>query len=176
MSVEDLLDAVKERGIELWFEGERLRFRAPKDALTAEQRAELSARRAEIIARLRADAAVNEKICPLSFSQQALWFIHQQAPESWAYHVAMPLRVTSEVDVAAMRHALQSLVDRHAILRTTYDFVEGALSQRVAGASTRSTIVTSSIGWSVSRGPLLITATGPTCSPAAASASPTMCC
>lgn len=135
MSIVDLLNAIKERGVELWFEGERLRFRAPKDALSAEQRSELSARRAEVVAQLRAEAAAMERIHPLSFSQRSLWFIHQQAPESFAYHVAMPLHIMNEVNVAAMRQALQALVDRHAILRTSYDFVEGTLSQRIAGAA-----------------------------------------
>lgn len=28
---------------------------------------------------------------PLSYSQQALWFIYQEAPESAAYNMALPL-------------------------------------------------------------------------------------
>ena len=130
------LNVLKERGVELWFEGERLRYRAPKGALTDEQRAELSLRRAEILAQLRADAAGQEKTFPLSFSQRSMWFVHQQAPESWAYHVVTAARIESDVNVTAMRQALQSLVDRHAVLRTSYDFVDGALSQRVAGIGT----------------------------------------
>ncbi|HEY9228000.1 MAG TPA: hypothetical protein VIP11_15190, partial [Gemmatimonadaceae bacterium] len=78
MSVSELLEALTERGVELWFEGDRLRFRAPKDALTAEQRAEVSSRRNEVLARLRADAAAKYDTLPLSFSQQSLWFLHQQ--------------------------------------------------------------------------------------------------
>lgn len=143
MSVTNLLKAVKTRGIDLWFEGERLRFRAPKDALTAEQRAELSARRTEILAQLRTDAVGQKKTYPLSFSQRSLWFLHQQAPESSAYNIALALRIVSDVNVAAMRQALQALVDRHAALRTSYDFVDGALSQLVAGTSPAEFVVNS---------------------------------
>ncbi len=71
------------------------------------------------------------RIYPLSYSQQALWFLHQQAPQSTAYNVSLSLLVSSGLDVAALRRALQALIDRHAILRTTYAFVDGAPCQRV---------------------------------------------
>ena len=133
ISVSELLAALAERGVELWFEGDRLRFRAPKGALTAEQRAEISSRRSGILARLRADAAAKHDALPLSFSQQSLWFLHQQSPDSTSYHLALTARILGAVDVAGLRHAVQALVDRHAILRTTYRFVDGAPVQHVAG-------------------------------------------
>ena len=45
MSVAKTLGELKERGVELWFEGARLRFRAPKGTLSAEDRARLSGQR-----------------------------------------------------------------------------------------------------------------------------------
>ncbi len=123
------------RSVELWVEGDRLRFRAPKGAIGAAERAELSARRDEVLAHLRAEASAHATTLQLSLSQQSLWFLHQQAPKSTAYHVALPVRVLSHIDVAALRHALQALVDRHASLRTTYAFASGAPWQRVAGAA-----------------------------------------
>jgi amino acid adenylation domain-containing protein len=134
-SLADWLAALAAQGVELWFEGDRLRFRAPKDALSPEQRSALGARRSEILAHLRAEAAGRGKTLPLSFSQQSLWFLHQQAPGSAAYHIAMTARVLSTVDVAGLRHAVQALVDRHAILRTTYAFEDDAPCQRVAGVA-----------------------------------------
>ena len=133
MATQELLRRLAEQGVELWFEGDRLRFRAPKGALTPEQRAEVGSRRAEVVAELRRQAAERPALCALSFSQRSLWFLNQQAPESSAYHVAMAMRVVGSVHTEAMRQALQALVDRHAILRTTYDFVEGELRQRIAG-------------------------------------------
>jgi amino acid adenylation domain-containing protein len=123
-------------GVELWYEGDRLRFRAPKGVLGPEDRAELAARRSEIVAQLRSEASASERTFPLSYSQKSLWFLHQQAPESTAYHVALSARVLSSVDEGALRQALQALVDRHAILRTTYAFQGDAPCQRVAGAAT----------------------------------------
>jgi amino acid adenylation domain-containing protein len=129
-----IINRLGERGIELWLEGARLRFRAPKGALTAEIRAEISARREEITAHVRALAEASDEICPLSFSQRSLWISHQQAPESVAYHLAMPMQICSDLDLPALRQSLQALVDRHATLRTTYDMVDGVLVQLVAGA------------------------------------------
>ena len=132
-TTQQLLQRLTERGVELWFEGDRLRFRAPKGALTSAERAEVAACRADVLAELRRQASERTATCALSFSQRSLWFLHQQAPDSPAYHVSMALRVRGEVRTDAMRQAVQALVDRHAILRTTYDFVGGELRQQIAG-------------------------------------------
>ncbi len=103
--------------------------------MTTEQRAELAARRAEVVTWLRADAEAHSRIFPLSFSQRSLWFVHQEDPASAAYSVAFQARIVSAVDVAALRQALQALLDRHAALRTTYPVLDGVPVQRVAGAA-----------------------------------------
>jgi amino acid adenylation domain-containing protein len=68
---------------------------------------------------------------PLSFGQQALWFLHELAPESTAYHIAAAVRLRTAVDVAALRRAFQALVDRHPSLRTTFTAPHGEPLQRV---------------------------------------------
>ena len=132
MSVADFLETLARQGVELWCEGERLRFRAPKGALTEEQRRELSARKAEVVGHLRDLAAAQTTTCRLSYSQQALWFVHQQKPESAAYHVAISVRIASDVNVGALTQALKALVDRHAVLRTTYHLVDDGPVQRIS--------------------------------------------
>jgi amino acid adenylation domain-containing protein len=71
-------------------------------------------------------------LCALSYSQKALWFLHKQAPDSAAYNVSLAVRVVSELDANALRRALQRVVDRHPVLRTTYAIVDGEPRQRVA--------------------------------------------
>jgi amino acid adenylation domain-containing protein len=136
LNVSALVAVVAAQGVELWFEGDRLRFRSPKGALTAEQRAELSARKGEVLAHLRAQAALATTTCPLSFSQRSLWFVNQEAPESAAYNVGFAARIVSSVDVGAIRQAVQALCDRHPSLRTTFPIVDGVPVQRIAGTST----------------------------------------
>ena len=57
---------------------------------------------------------------PLSYGQRSLWFLHNLAPASPAYTITYAGRITGDLDVPALERAAQALVDRHAILRTTY--------------------------------------------------------
>jgi amino acid adenylation domain-containing protein len=61
----------------------------------------------------------------LSENQRGMWFVRQLAPTSAAYNIAFAITIRSQVDVEALRKALQGLVDRHAILRTTYSIDAG---------------------------------------------------
>ncbi|HEV2864403.1 MAG TPA: AMP-binding protein, partial [Pyrinomonadaceae bacterium] len=85
----------------------------------------------KVHAELRASSATNEAVIkttgqvtvehPLSYGQRALYFLHRLAPESAAYNISSAVRILSPLDRAALRRAFQSLVDRHASLRTTFD-------------------------------------------------------
>jgi amino acid adenylation domain-containing protein len=57
---------------------------------------------------------------PLAANQQALWFIHQLAPRSLAYHLAGAARFSGRLDREALRRALVALAERHPVLRTTF--------------------------------------------------------
>ncbi|MBO1350491.1 MAG: amino acid adenylation domain-containing protein [Hormoscilla sp. GUM202] len=68
---------------------------------------------------------------PLSSGQKALWFLYKLAPESWAYNILLAVRIRSQIDVVAFRGALQALVSRHQILRTSYIERDGEPRQRI---------------------------------------------
>lgn len=55
---------------------------------------------------------------PLSHAQERLWLLHQLDPDSAAYNEPLVHRLRGALDPAALRTALQGLVDRHAVLRT----------------------------------------------------------
>ncbi|WP_336217193.1 condensation domain-containing protein, partial [Nonomuraea sp. LPB2021202275-12-8] len=55
----------------------------------------------------------------LSFGQERLWFLDQWRPGSAAYNVPIVLRLCGEVDGDRMRAAVEAVVRRHAVLRTT---------------------------------------------------------
>jgi amino acid adenylation domain-containing protein len=133
-TVTELLEDVSRRGVTLWVEGGKLRFRAPKGALLEEHRAAFATRRSEVITALRAQAAGNVRFAPLSYNQRALWFVAQEAEASAAYNIAATARVRTKVDAGALRDALQGLTDRHAMLRTTYTLGDDGLPvQRTVG-------------------------------------------
>ncbi|WP_219536937.1 non-ribosomal peptide synthase/polyketide synthase, partial [Nonomuraea guangzhouensis] len=63
-------------------------------------------------------AVPRDRPLPLSFAQQRLWFLDQMEPGSVEYNVPAPIPLDRELDVAALRAALDLLVARHEVLRT----------------------------------------------------------
>src|SRR6185369_4694917 len=57
---------------------------------------------------------------PLSYAQQRLWFIHQLDPASVAYNIPLAVRLSGQLDIAALRATLTEVVRRHEALRTTF--------------------------------------------------------
>ncbi|KAG9613471.1 hypothetical protein KCV01_g1174, partial [Aureobasidium melanogenum] len=77
-------------------------------------------------------AAARPRVLPLSFAQQRLWFIAQMGDDAnGAYHIPGALRLHGDLDVDAMRAALDRIVQRHESLRTRFESVEGLPVQRV---------------------------------------------
>ncbi|HEV8494341.1 MAG TPA: condensation domain-containing protein, partial [Candidatus Angelobacter sp.] len=68
---------------------------------------------------------------PLSFAQQRLWFLGQMEGGSEAYHVPLRMRMRGALDAGALRRALDRIVVRHEVLRTTFAVVEGEPVQRI---------------------------------------------
>ncbi|HEX8430060.1 MAG TPA: amino acid adenylation domain-containing protein, partial [Longimicrobium sp.] len=70
----------------------------------------------------------------LSFAQQRLWFLEQMGAGGRAYHIPQRLRLRGELDAAALRRALDRVVERHEALRTTFTEVDGEPVQHIAPA------------------------------------------
>jgi amino acid adenylation domain-containing protein/non-ribosomal peptide synthase protein (TIGR01720 family) len=69
---------------------------------------------------------------PLSFPQQRLWFLDQLAPGSASYNIPLALRLEGVLDLAVLREALETLVRRHEVLRTTFRTVQGQPRQEIS--------------------------------------------
>ncbi len=111
---------------------------AQLDGLSPAKRALLEQRLRE--ARSRASSAggiargTDDEPAPLSFAQELLWRLEQAAPGTSTYNVPRAMHVAGEIDVARLQRALDALVARHAILRTTIAGAEGE-QRLVAGAA-----------------------------------------
>ena len=78
--------------------------------------------------------ASRDAALPLSHAQQRLWFFSQLEGASEAYHMPMALRLQGALDVPALRRALDRIVARHEVLRTTFARIDGNTVQRIAPA------------------------------------------
>ncbi|HEY8099335.1 MAG TPA: amino acid adenylation domain-containing protein [Burkholderiaceae bacterium] len=69
---------------------------------------------------------------PLSFSQQRLWFLDQLEPGSAFYNMPGSLRIVGRLNVDALECALNAIVERHEVLRTSFDQINGEVRQAIA--------------------------------------------
>ena len=92
MTAEDLLAHLRSLGIEVWADGDWLRYNAPKGALTPDLRAELTNHKSEILTLLR-ESNPDIKPAPptlksvsrdgeitMSSIQERLWFVNHLEP------------------------------------------------------------------------------------------------
>lgn len=65
----------------------------------------------------------NQREAPLSFAQQRLWFLDEFYPGSCAYNVPRVFRLKGDLDLRALEQALNSILERHQVLRTAFKLV-----------------------------------------------------
>ncbi|MCY7294921.1 amino acid adenylation domain-containing protein [Alteromonas sp. a30] len=58
---------------------------------------------------------------PVSMAQQRLWLLHQLEPSSTAYNMSAEFPWQGELDLTALKEAWNALLNRHEILRTTFE-------------------------------------------------------
>lgn len=79
----------------------------------------------------------DEERLPLTSGQSRLWFLNRLDPTSAEYSVVLQAELEGDLDTDALAGAVDDLVDRHEVLRTTYPEGDGGpvqhVHQRVAG-------------------------------------------
>ena len=69
---------------------------------------------------------------PVSFSQQRLWFLDQLSPGEPTYNMPLAIWLAGPLDSRALQRAIDALVTRHAVLRTSIVAFDGVPEQVVA--------------------------------------------
>jgi amino acid adenylation domain-containing protein len=69
---------------------------------------------------------------PLSFNQEALWFLDRLEPNRPTYMLHLALNVRGPLDISALERALNEIVRRHESLRTTFPEVNDRPVQVIA--------------------------------------------
>lgn len=131
MTFEELLAVLRERDIRVWVGAGRLNYRAAPDAMTAALLESLCYHKAALVGLLE-EAGRTERIeaslpriprsadLPLSFAQELLWYLEKLGDGSAAYNIPVALWLDGALDVEALRRALEAIVGRHEVLRTTF--------------------------------------------------------
>ena len=137
--VSALLDLLQKCDIRVSLgDDDRLRVNAPKGALDDQIRAEMTARRSEIISALRSakqpalardsdplgDGGALRRTprngpLPVSFAQQRLWFVDQMDPGRSLYNIGGGIRYHGTLDVGVLAGAIQQLAARHESFRVS---------------------------------------------------------
>jgi pyochelin synthetase len=137
MSTAEFLDTLTQQGVNLWIEGDQLRYRAPKGVLTSNLRTELAKRKPEVVALLRQHTEVETEAqlpriqpapeerqlpFPLTDMQHAYWIGRSSSFEigNVAGHAYIEIE-SADMDVGRLNNAWQQMIDRHDALRLVVD-------------------------------------------------------
>jgi len=109
----------------------RCLFEAPTVATLAE-RVENSLHSGQFIQALPLLPIPRSGDIPLSFAQARLWFLDQLQPNSAFYNIPFALRLSGQLNIAALESSLNEIICRHEVLRTNFTKVSGQPIQVIA--------------------------------------------
>jgi amino acid adenylation domain-containing protein/non-ribosomal peptide synthase protein (TIGR01720 family) len=130
MNLTELLENLSANNVELWVDGDKLRYRSPEKSLPPELLGEIKQYKPEII-RILSQSTNQGTTYPLSHGQKALWFLYKLAPSSSAYNATYAAKLVTKLDIPALNQAAQALVERHPVLRTTFASIDDEPVQTV---------------------------------------------
>jgi amino acid adenylation domain-containing protein len=120
-------------GIWLWVQDNTLKFKSPEGIDASEIMAKLKEHKIEILNLLKENKVfsdrflqpkiyrVNTKTSTLSFAQERLWFIEQYEGGTNAYHMPAVFELAAGTNTEGIKYAIQQIVSRHEILRSTIE-------------------------------------------------------
>lgn len=149
MSTINFLSHLRELDVQIWLEGDKLRYQAPKGVVTAELLTEISVRKSEItsfLVQMNNEMKANkepipnvprdcEYELPLSFSQQSMWFFDKFTMGNPVFNICNAVQMNGVLYKDKFIKALNQLVERHESLRTTFTNIDGKPVQIIHTAS-----------------------------------------
>lgn len=130
MSIHKLISALQEKNIRLWVEEGKLRFQAPKGAMSDVLKQEMSQHKQALITLLSKQQNEHVQINTesegmLSFSQQRLLFMSETFGASTAYNMPSVYRIRGDLDVTRLQSSIAYVIARHEALRSRFHKEEG---------------------------------------------------
>jgi acyl carrier protein len=99
-------------------------FEAPTLAALAE-RVDTARREAKGLDDAPLVAVQRDGAAALSFAQERLWVFEQLEPDTGAYNIPRVLRLDGPLDAIALEKSVNTIVERHEVLRTSFHDVNG---------------------------------------------------
>ncbi len=147
MNPADLIAELRRLDVKLWEDGGRLCYDAPKGVLTPELRQKLISNKKKLLQFLKGlqdisssgyqpiRAVPRDHPLPLSYGQERLLFLEQLSHHSDFYILGGRWRLEGVVDRSALQKSLDTIVERHEVLRTTFRIEKGEPNQIIGGPS-----------------------------------------
>ncbi len=130
--MQSLLDTVHRQGIRLWVESDKLRFDAPKGAMTPALRAQLKHHKSALVALLGGKLESEPDCYPLSPAQQRLWLLEHWHGATTLNRIDCLVRLEPPFQHDALTAAFNLLIQRHELLRMRFCTVGDQPVQRLA--------------------------------------------
>lgn len=105
MTAQEVLSYLLRQGIELWIEGDKLRYRGMKRTLPPSLVVLLRRHKTQLMALIRERAKSPIAPFPLSYTQKAFWFLYQLNPTSGAYITSSTISLHGSVSLPALLQA-----------------------------------------------------------------------
>lgn len=131
---QSLIETLTLQGIDLWVDHGQLRYRAPKTVPTIDWLEQLRQQKAALL------LALATTTYQASWEQQSAWETYQRAAQKGPQQVVLAAQLHGALDALTFQRAWQTLVQRHATLRTTYHRPEAKRNGSDQGAALLATV------------------------------------
>ncbi|MBD2137716.1 amino acid adenylation domain-containing protein [Anabaena sp. FACHB-1237] len=78
---------------------------------------------------------------PLSWGQERLWFLDQFEENSTTYNLLLGVTITGKLDINYLQKSLNTIIERHEVLRTNFQEIDGHAVQIITAEKTWPLIV-----------------------------------
>jgi hypothetical protein len=141
-TLSEFLDYAFQKGVTVWTDNGRLRYRAPKGTLTSGDIERLAESREQIISLLQTAKRVDEidpslgrgprqRRAPLTFSQLQHWNLYRLRERRAMRHIAIAMSLRGPLSIDALRDSLIELVRLQDALRTRIIACDGGPVQEI---------------------------------------------
>jgi amino acid adenylation domain-containing protein/non-ribosomal peptide synthase protein (TIGR01720 family) len=139
-----VLEQLQHAGVYLWSDGKRLRYRAPRGALTPDMKSAVASCRDDLVRLLKKTRPAWHRIAtrrpdpyepvPLTPAQAAIWVAEVSGLAGDAFHIGAALELSGPLDRTALRETFELLMRRHEALRSCIKLIKDEPHQCVAAS------------------------------------------